>query len=186
MSTSVDKRGRVKWDSIPAQDDVILRPVPSDGLGLLNWRAVVILSALIIWFLAAMVTPIPRLTDAGDEAAARVLGFISGTLAWLLVGSVIHLLVRKFSPHAGLSVVALGTCMAAGSNLASAGAHYAPMAYREKLTDAVAAADIAIRNGPQTLVRSIIDRDGVAEEFRASPVRPVGPETGLAEVPTEP
>jgi hypothetical protein len=194
VSTRAGQRGRIDWDAIEDPDLVRAKNRHARGQvatkaagGALNWRAVAILASLMVWFMAAMIIPIPKNVDAGDEAAARILAFVAGTLSWLLVGSIIHLCVRRFSPNAGLSIIALGVGLAAGSNLAGAAAHYAPVQYREQLTDTVAAADIAIRNGPQTLARSFIDADAIREGWNqvTGGASRTG-RTGFASVPTEP
>lgn len=195
VSTRAGQRGRIDWDAIEDPDLIRAKsrhqqakaaavPTPCHSL---NWRAVAILASLMIWFLAAMIIPIPKNVDAGDEAATRILAFVAGTVAWLLVGSIIHLCVRSFSPNAGLSTIALGVGLAAGSNLAGAAAHYAPAPYREQLTDTVAAADIAIRNGPQTLARAVIDTDAIVEGWnQVTGGASRSGRMGFASVPTEP
>ncbi len=195
VSTRAGQRGRIDWDAIEDPDLVRAKlrhqrakaATTETVHSSLNWRTVAILASLMIWFLAAMIIPIPKTVDAGDEAAARILAFVAGTVAWLLVGAIIHLCVRRFSPNAGLSTIALGIGLAAGSNLAGAAAHYAPVPYRDRLTDTVAAADIAIRNGPQTFARAVIDTDAIREGWnQVTGGASRSGRMGFASVPTEP
>lgn len=195
VSTRAGQRGGIDWDAIEDPDLIRAKSrhqrakvaAPAASHSTLNWRVVSILASLMVWFLAAMIIPIPKNVDAGDEAAARILAFVAGTVAWLLVGSIIHLCVRSFSPNAGLSTIALGVGLAAGSNLAGAAAHFAPVPYRDRLTDTVAAADIAIRNGPQTLARAVIDTDAIREGWnQVTGGASRSGRMGFASVPTEP
>ncbi len=158
----------------PPKDDVVVRPTGS--LDRLNWRVPVILGGLLLWFFAALIIPIPRTTNAGDEAAARILGFVSGATCWLLLGAVVHVLSRRWTPQAGLTVITLGICLAAGSNVTAAVAPFAPTPVRGPITEFVASAEAAIRNSPETILRTWRPRPALAPTHDQP--------TGLAEVPT--
>ncbi|GEM_PF-2089576 len=142
----------------------------------IDWRVAATLAALVLWLFAAMVTPIPKLTNAGDEAAARILGFVAGTTCWLLIGAVLHLCVRRWKPAAGLSVITLGATLAAGTNLLAAATPFAPAALQAPLNTHVGNAEVAIRNLPHML-REVIARPMLNDSgFASVPIdEPLGP-----------
>lgn len=133
----------------------------------IDYRVGLTLIALVLWLFASMITPIPRLTDAGDEAAARILGFVAGASSWLLAGAIVHLGARRWRPTAGLTVAALGASLAAGSNIVAAVTPYAPQPIQATLQTHVGRYEVAIRNMPHML-REVMARPSMSEVGFAS------------------
>lgn len=129
-----------------------------------DWRIGVTTAALAVWFLAALVTPIPAPTNAGDEAAARILGFVAGSSCWLLLGAIVHLGTRNWRPTAGLSVAALGATLAAGTNILAAVTPFTTGPVHAHLQTHVGNYEVAIRNMPHML----------REVMKAQPMHEVG------------
>lgn len=181
LVAGIDQRGRVNWDAIPEEDTAQALLKRQSGREGLNWRTLFTMVSLMVWLVASMMVPIPRVTDPGDEAAARILAFVSGALLWLLAGALVHLCARKFSPNAGMSIVAGGTMLFAGFSAAGAIAHHAPTSYHDRATDLATASDIAVRNTTHDVARAVINRVGFGTRVSEPAFEPV-----FANVPETP